>query len=223
MTTATLRTSPTTGRAAVGLRAPERRGARLAGWALLALTLLALPAAGLLEGADEAGTRVAVGTAFLLVAVLDVVVGVGLYALLRSRAHSSAYAALVSRTGYAVLLAASAGRLLRPGGGGVETFRADWSLALVVFGLHLVVTAVALRASRVVPFLVVTATALAGAAYLLDESLARWADVGWRPALVPLMLGELVLMGWLLRAAHRRPGGAARVEARGRRRSVSAS
>ncbi|HET6967693.1 MAG TPA: DUF4386 family protein [Ornithinibacter sp.] len=207
MTTATLRTDPTTGPAAVALRAPERRGARLAGWSLLAMTLLALPVAGLLDGADRPGTRVAVGTAFLLIAVLDVVVGVGLYALLRARAHSSAYAALVSRTGYAVLLAASAGRLLRPGGGGVETFRADWALALVVFGLHLVITAVALHASRVVPFLVVASTALAGAAYLLDESLARWADVGWGPVLVPFMLGELVLMGWLLRVAHRRPNG----------------
>lgn len=227
VTTATLRTRPRTRPGttppAVALRAPERRGARLAGWALLAMTLLALPAAGLLDGADATGTRVAVGTAFLVIAVLDVVVGVGLYALLRGRAQSSAYAALVSRTGYAVLLAASAGRLLRPGGGGVETFRADWALALVVFGLHLVVTAVALRASRVVPFLVVASTALAGVAYLLDEALARWADVGWRPALVPFMLGELVLMGWLLRVAHRRAGDTARVAARRTRRSVSAS
>ena len=215
-------TRPTRAHPAVALRAPERRGARLAGWSLLVMTLLALPAAGLLDGADDDGTRVVVGTAFLAIAVLDVVTGVGLYALLRDRAHSSAYAALVSRAGYAVLLAASASRLLRPGGGGVETFRADWALALVVFGLHLLVTAVALRASRVVPFLVVTATALAGTAYLLDESLGRWADVGWRPALVPFMLGELVLMGWLLRVAHRRPRGAAPASARRARASVSA-
>ena len=205
------------------LRAPERRGARLAGWALLALTLLALPAAGLLDGADAPATRAVVGVAFLVIAVLDVLVGIGLYSLLRVRAHSSAYASFVSRTGYAVLLAASAARLLRPGGGGVETFRADWALALVVFGLHLVVTAVALRASRVVPFVVVASTALAGTAYLLDESLARWADVGWRPALVPLMLGELVLMGWLLRVAHRGPRRTPRVSAGRRRRPVNAS
>ena len=207
VTTATLRSSPTTTAATTALNASERRGARVAGWTLLMLTVLAVPAAALLDGADTPGARVAVGTAFVVIAVLDVVVGVGLYMLLRGRAHSSAYAALVSRTGYAVLLAASAARLLWPGGGGVESFRVDWSLALVVFGLHLVVTAVALRASRVVPTVVVAATALAGTAYLLDEALARWTDVGWRPALVPFMLGELVLMGWLLLVAGRRRRG----------------
>ena len=51
------------------------------------------------------------------------VVGWGVYALLRERAHSPAYAALVSRGGYAVLLAAAAGRLLWPGGDGVDGFR----------------------------------------------------------------------------------------------------
>lgn len=224
MTTATLRSRPTSTAATASLRASERRGARLAGWALLVMTIVSLPAAALLDGADAPATRVAVGTAFALVAVLDVVVGVGLYIVLRGRARSSAYAALVSRTGYAVLLAASAARLVWPGGGGVETFRADWSLALVVFGLHLLVTAVALHASRVVPVVVVAATALAGTAYLVDEALARWADVGWRPALVPLMLGELVLMGWLLLVAHRRRRSAAVAAGRGRRhRSVSAS
>ena len=223
VTTATLRSSPTTTAATTALRASERRGARLAGWGLLTMTVLALPAAALLDGADTPGTRAAVGTAFVVIAVLDVVVGVGLYALMRGRAHSSAYAALVSRAGYAVLLAASAARLLWPGGGGVEAFRADWSLALVVFGLHLAVTAVALQASRVVPTVVVAATALAGTAYLLDEALARWADVGWRPALVPFMLGELVLMAWLLLVAHRRRRRTSATSARRRRRSVNAS
>ena len=187
------------------LRRSERRGARLAGWSLLAMTVLAVPAAGLLDTADDPRTRLAVGIAFLAIAVLDVAAGVGLYTLLRARASSSAYAALVSRTGYAVLLAASAGRLLWPGGGGVGAFRADWSLALFVFGLHLVVAAVALRASRVVPAVVVAATGVAGVAYLLDGVLARWADVAWRPALVPLMLGEVVLLAWLLLVGHRSP------------------
>ena len=182
-----------------------------------------MPAAALLDAAGAPGTRVAVGTLFVVVAVLDVVVGVGIYALLHGRAHSCAYAALVSRTGYAVLLAAASARLLWPGGGGVETFRTDWSLALVVFGLHLLVTAVALRASRVVPAVVVVSTGLAGTAYLLDESLARWADVGWAAGLVPLMLGELVLMGWLLLVAHRRPKGTDPAGRRTRRRPVSAS
>ena len=56
-----------------------------------------------------------VGVGFVVVAALEVVVGWGLYAVLHERAHSRAYAALVSRAGYAVLLAAAAGRLLWPG------------------------------------------------------------------------------------------------------------
>ena len=110
----------------------------------------------------------------------------------------------MSRVGYAVLLAASAARLLWPGGGGVEAFRADWDRALVVFGLHLVVAAVALWRSRLAPRVVVAATAAAGAAYLLDAALARFTDVGWRGALVPVMLGEVVLMVWLLLVGRRR-------------------
>jgi hypothetical protein len=208
VTTATLRPRPAAAAPArsVGpLGRSERRGARLAGWALLTLTALAVPAAALLPEAGAVGPRLLAGIAFGVVAVLDVAVGMGIYAVLRTRAPSSSYAALVSRTGYAVLLAASAARLLWPGGGGVEAFRADWSLALVVFGMHLLVTAVALRASRVVPGVVVAATGLAGVSYLVDEALARWTQVGWRGGLVPLMLGELVLMGWLLLVGHRRP------------------
>jgi hypothetical protein len=207
VTTATRHPRPTDthARSAPALRRSERRGACLAGWALLAMTLVSVPAASLLPDVSGAAPRLVAGAAFGVVAVLDVAVGVGIYALLRHRAPSSSYAALVSRSGYAVLLAASAARLLWPGGGGVEAFRADWSLALIVFGMHLVVTAVALRASRLVPGVVVTATGLAGLAYLLDEVLERWPGVGWRGALVPLMLGELVLMGWLLVVGHRRP------------------
>ena len=206
VTTATLpRPAAAPPRSVGPLGRSERRGARLGGWALLTLTAQAVPAAALLPETGAVGPRLLTGIAFGVVAVLDVAVGMGIYAVLRTRAPSSSYAALVSRTGYAVLLAASAARLLWPGGGGVEAFRADWSLALVVFGMHLLVTAVALRASRVVPGVVVAATGLAGVSYLVDEALARWTQVGWRGGLVPLMLGELVLMGWLLLVGHRRP------------------
>lgn len=189
----------------------ERHGARLAGVALLAMTVVALPAARLAngavpqDGADGILPRVLVGTAFLVIAALDVAVGWGLYVLLRARAHPSAHATLVSRGGYAVLLAAAAARLLWPGGDGLVGFLADWSLALLVFGLHLLIAAVALWRSRVVPWVVPAATALAGAAYLFDDALSRFTDVTWRGALVPLMLGELLLMGWLLLVSRRLP------------------
>ena len=212
MTTSTLLTRPggATRARALGRRLSgvERHGARVAGLALLAMTLISVPASRLLDATQPWATGAA-GLAFLAVAALDVSAGWGLYLVLSRRAHPAAYAALVSRVGYAVLLAASAARLLWPGGAGVEAFRADWDRALVVFGLHLVVLAVALWRSRLVPRVIVAATALAGAAYLLDAALARFTDAGWRGALVPVMLGELLLMGWLLLAGVRRSPGSA--------------
>ena len=203
VTTGTL--APSTTAPPARLRTSQRRCARLTGCSLLAVTVASLLAAALLARAEEAPMRVAVAAAFAVVAVLDVAVGAGLYRLLHRRAHSSAYAALVSRAGYAVLLGASAGRLAWPGGGGVERFRADWSLALLVLGVHLLVTALALTTSRTVPAAIVAATALAGVAAVLAESLGRWTGLEGRPALVPLALGQLVLMAWLLRVAHRAP------------------
>ena len=206
VTTSTLPTSGAATRTRVRglhLSGVERHGARVAGIGLLAMTVLSVPATWLL-GATQPWAAGAAGLAFLAVAALDVSVGWGLYLMLSRRAHPPAYAALVSRVGYAVLLAASAARLLWPGGAGVEAFRADWDRALVVFGLHLVVLAVALWRSRLVPRVVVAATAAAGVAYLLDAALARFTDVGWRDALVPVMLGEVVLMAWLLLAGRHR-------------------
>jgi len=135
---------------------PDRRPALVAAVALAALTALSIPATALLDTADRPATRTVLGLGFLVVAALEVVVGWGLYVVLHARAHSSAYAALVSRAGYAVLLTAAAGRLLWPGGDGVAGFRADWSLALVVLGVHLLVTSVALWHSHGVPGAVVS-------------------------------------------------------------------
>jgi hypothetical protein len=178
----------------------ERRTARVAGTALAALTVLSVPATALLETADRPGARLLVGAAFATVAALEVVVGWGLYVLLRDRAHSPAYAALVSRGGYAVLLTAAAGRLLWPGGDGVDGFRSDWSLALVVLGVHLLVTSVALWCARRVPGTVVAGTVLAGAASLLAAAGGGLPLPDVLPgagALVPAVLGEVVLLSWL--------------------------
>ncbi len=192
-----------------GLTATERRGARLAGAALLLMTLVSVPAALLLERAAAPGaqaTRVAVGMAFLVVAVLDVAAAWGLHLLLRRRATPASTAQLVSRSGYAALLTGAAVVLAWPGGAGTAGFERDWALALVVFGLHLVIAGIALWRSRIAPTAVVVITALAGLAYLLDDVLTRFADVSATAVLVPLMLGELVLMGWLLLVARPRRG-----------------
>ncbi|WP_377639560.1 DUF4386 family protein [Oryzobacter terrae] len=213
-TTATRTTTPTrvTARpvarrdpaAARALTADERSGARLAGVSLVLVTLVSLPAAGLLGSATAAGaetTRLVLGLAFLVVAVLDVVAAWGLHVMLRRRATPASTAQLVSRSGYAVLLAGAAAVLAWPGGAGTTGFERDWEVALVVFGLHLVIAGIALWRSRLVPRAVAAATALAGFAYLADALLTRATETSAAAVLVPLMLGELVLMGWLLLAS----------------------
>jgi len=198
-------------RARVGpLTATERHGARLAAPSLLALTVLAVLAARVADGADGpdgTASHVLVGSAVLVVAALDVTVGWGLYVLLGDRARPSAHAALVSRSGYAVLLVAASARLLWPGGDGLDGFRADWSLALLVLGLHLLIAAVAGWRSHIAPPLVVAAVALAGVASLLDDVVAPSTAATSGRALVPVVLGELVLLGWLVVASRgsRRP------------------
>lgn len=178
----------------------DRRAAVLAATSLGAATVLSIPATALLDTADATATRVAVSVGFGLVAALEVVVGWGLYRALQERAHSCAYAALVSRAGYAVLLAAAAGRLLWPGGDGVAGFRADWSLALLVLGVHLLVATVALWHSHQVPGAVVAGTAVAGTAALLGEVVGPWPLPDVVPGAGPMLpgvLGGLVLLAWL--------------------------
>jgi hypothetical protein len=173
----------------------ERRAARVAVAALAALTVLSVPATALLDTADRPGIRALAGACFVVVASLELVVGWGLYSLLRDRAHSPAYAALVSRGGYAVLLTAAAGRLLWPG------FRSDWSLALVVLGVHLLVTAIALWSARRVPGAVVAGTAVAGTASLLAAvggGLPLPDVLPGAGPLLPAVLGEVVLLAWLV-------------------------
>ena len=75
--------------------AVERHRARIAGLALAAVTMMSIPAAALLDDADRAGARAFAGAAFVAIAALEVVVGWGIYVLLRERAHPPAYAALV--------------------------------------------------------------------------------------------------------------------------------
>ncbi|MFL6079746.1 MAG: hypothetical protein ACJ714_07445 [Ornithinibacter sp.] len=179
---------------------PDRRAALVAAVSLAVVTVLSIPATALLDTADATATRVVVAVGFLVVAALEVVVGWGLYRVLHERAHSCAYAALVSRAGYAVLLAAAAGRLLWPGGDGVRGFRADWSLALLVLGVHLLVTTVALWHSHEVPGAVVAGTALAGAAAVLGDVVGPLPLPDVVPGAGPLLpgvLGGLVLLAWL--------------------------
>ncbi len=164
---------------------------------------LSLPAVALL-GRPAGSATVDVVASFLLVGGLEVVAARALWRLTRGHAHPAAYAALLARLGYALLLVVGALVLLVQGPAGTAAFGAHWGSALGVLGLHLVAVGVALRrcpaAGRFGPLLL-SACGAAG----LAAALAPVDGVPLTAALAPVLVGEVVLAGVLLRAKSRRP------------------
>ncbi len=181
---------------------PETHGAGAV--AAIAGTLaLSLPAVALLD--RPAGTAtVDVVASFLIVGGLEVVAARSLWRLTRSHAHPAAYAALLARLGYALLLVVGALVLLVQGPSGTTAFGAHWGSALGVLGLHLVAVGVALRrcpaAGQFGPLLL-SACGAAG----LAAALSPVDGVPLTAALAPVLVGEVVLAGVLLRTTTRRP------------------
>ncbi|MEU8052532.1 DUF4386 family protein [Micromonospora haikouensis] len=212
------------------------RAARAAGVGLLLMAVLAgLANFGVVQrlaAADAAGTSglplshqralVLAVVALLAVACLDVLVAWALRAFLADAGRAVALLAAWCRTGYAVAFAVAithlvaAAGLLRDGGtdrvdAGVRAritdFEEVWSLGLLLFGVHLLLVGWLAWRSAAVPAWVAALVAVAGAGYLADSIGALV------PAAYPVQVatvtfvGEVVLMGWLLRfAARRRPG-----------------
>lgn len=180
-------------------RAPRLRAARRAGYALAALTLLAIPAT-LLVHSDAGAGQVRLGAAtFVVVSVLDVVVAYYLWRLTRRRAPRSGSIAAATRVAASAIQGVAAGGLLLSSSdnpGAVARFDSWWGASLLVFGLHLIVLTTALRVNRA-PLFVLGGTAAAGAAYLLD-ALPDTARVLDAQVLLPFMFGELLLLAWLL-------------------------
>ena len=183
--------------------APATGPARAAGLALVSALALTLPVAGLLDAVGPSPSTLDVAVSFLVVGGLEVVVGRGLYALARDRAHPAAYAALLSRVGHGALVAVAAALLASRGTAGVAAFRADWATALLVLAVHLVVAGVALWRARVTPRAVSATVAAGGAAALVVAAVTAGQDA-LLPVLVPLLVAEAVLAGTLLRCGLRR-------------------
>jgi Domain of unknown function (DUF4386) len=156
---------------------------------------------------------------FLVVAALDVVVAWALYEFLRPVDRSIALLAAWLRVAYAAVFAAAIGnlavavRLLTDADSldalgpqqqraqamaSINQFQDTWDVALVVFGLHLLVLGYLALRSRHVPGLLGILVMVAGLGYLVDSfggllSTSYDAEVaGFTFA------GEVLLMGWLL-------------------------
>ncbi len=205
----------------------RRTAAVAAGAGLLAMAALAMPANAVLQpligavGPAELAGRVADGPvaarlavlAFVGVVVLDVLVAWGLARFLARDTPSLAAVAGWLRVAYAAMLGAAVMRLgegVRAGDAAVawaevQGFAEGWRLALVVFGVHLVLVGVALLRGAAAPRWLAWAVVLAGLAYAVDNVvrtlLADPSSSGLAATVVvavPAMVGELGLAVWLV-------------------------
>ena len=172
---------------------------------------------------------------WLVVVVADVAISVTLYLLLRPVGHTLSLLAAALRLVYSAVLAAAllnlfdAFRLLTgvQGAAGptgrepqatalaaLDTFSAGFLLALVLFGVHLLLLGFLLYRSRYVPRVLGALLAAAGVGYIAD-SLAGLllADHGGLVSAIllsPAVAGELGLTAWLLLRGVRVPRPATR-------------
>lgn len=159
------------------------------------------------------------------VACLDVVVAWALWVFFDRVHHITALLGAWCRTAYAVFfgiaithLVVAAGllhnaelgtdpdRLSREVFAEIGRFNHLWQLALMVFGVHLLLVGWLAWRSRRVPRVIAVLVAVAGAGYLVDSI----GPLGWAGYTIELSLatfvGEVVLMGWLLIYAVLRSG-----------------
>jgi hypothetical protein len=165
--------------------------ALVAGLGLLAMTIAAPVAVfGLLPN----GRPVGAGVILLGVAVLDVIVSFALHACFGARNRRWSLLAATLRVVYALMLFAAVRHLLVS----PPDFEREWTIALGVFGLHLLVLG-AVIAQRGGSFCVLGGLVLAaGAGYALDGLAMLTVQHAFGVASVTFV-GEVVLMFWLLR------------------------
>jgi len=159
--------------------------------------------------------------AFLIVAILDVVVAWGLYVILRPANESLAllvawlrvvYAAvfayaLVNLLDVAQLLQGTNATGLSPAqvqtqvASSIASFGNGWDLALAIFGLHLVGLGVLLLKSAAFPKFLGVLVVLAGVGYLADSFGAILVPDYGLTVSVFTFVGEALLIAWLFKFA----------------------
>ena len=159
--------------------------------------------------------------AWVAIVAVDVTISILLFLLLERAGRGLSMAAAAFRLGYALTVAAllvelfTARRLLvLPGGAAagpepakqgldsLQTFSDGFLVALVFFGIHLLLLGVALHRSRYVPRVLSGCVVAAGAGYLVDSLASLLADgyggTAAVVALAPTLIGEVGLTLWFL-------------------------
>lgn len=184
-----------------------RRGAAVAGFGLLAMTVLAM--AGTLVVNGSAGARVAVpGSEGLLgrigvlalygVALLDIIVAWGLTEAFRTVDRGLAEVAGWLRLVYAAVFIVAITQLAE---GQPDTYHRIWQVGLLVFGVHLVLVGRLVARSGWLPRWLGVLVAVAGIGYVVDSVLAVLLVAMPFSLSTVTFIGELLLAGWLARRA----------------------
>ena len=221
-------------RTAWGINVSPRLAGRVAGWAILAMALIApfaefyvrqrlvVPkdagATATNLAAHETLFRLGI-VAFLVVIILDVVVAWGLYVLLKPVSTSVAVLMAWARLVYAVIFAVAVVNLLNaihlvtdrtyqaafpPTQRNAQTmaslnaFSAGWAVALVFFGIHLILVGYLAIESGYVPKLIGVLLVIAGLGYTADSFIGFLVPDYVATAALFTFVGELVLALWLV-------------------------
>jgi hypothetical protein len=173
--------------------------------------------------------------AFVAIVFIDVAIAWALHVTLRGTGERRSLLAAWLRLAYSVMLGAALSFMalaLEIATGGerwqglplaqreawtllaLNVFDAAWLVALVAFGLHLIVLARIVIASRIAPRVLGLALAMAGAAYIVDTfahvimvDYAGIADIMLVVVAVTSIIAELWFAGWLLARAPRAVAG----------------
>ena len=211
--------------------ARPRRLARVTGALYLALAALGMvgpltiqsllvvgdPGSTAANVASSSGRFVLAQAAWIAIVVVDVVISVGLYVLLRRFGRRLSALAAGFRILYSVVMAAllvnlfDAGRLLLGGTpttgdmsraqSALETFSAGFLVALVLFGFHLVLLGGLFLRSTYLPPVLSLLVVIAGLGYVIDSlgklTTESYAGTLSTAVMVPAMIGEMGLALWL--------------------------
>ncbi|HVK23733.1 MAG TPA: DUF4386 domain-containing protein [Actinokineospora sp.] len=178
-----------------------RRAAIVAGVGLLLMAVLAAFANfGVLEDPHPSDGMLRMGVAaFMVVAILDVVVAWALWVFYAPTDAALSTLAAWLRVGYTAVFLVAITHLSMSQ---MDTFRGIWSISLNLFGMHLVVLGYLVAKAK--PVWLGVVLALAGASYLID-GFGKVMFAGYNVELSAVGgFGEVALIGWLLIRGARR-------------------
>lgn len=162
----------------------------------ISLALMAVLAPLGLMMALPSGVTGTAALVVLIVAALDVLVGVALYPVLKPGGTLLAQAAAAMRVAYGALFAVAAASLLDP----VDTahFQAVWDAGLFLFGIHLALVGLAVLRSPSIPTWIGVLLLIAGAGYAIDSATIAILPSGPTSIGEFTFVGEVVLSIWLI-------------------------